>query len=283
VEDRLSPRSARHGSPLLIVLALVALVAAACGGSSSPAPSTEPGTSSAPESSAPSTAPSESAAPSTPAESAGPADFSNAATALNNLDSYQFNVSIASSSSSSTSGVSAGTTNFVGTVINKPSTAQSLDLIEKDPNGTVTQQTSYILIGSQAWTRDGGDTGTWVEIPSAQAAAFIQALSVFRPEQMFTLYFGPASADNTFVGDEQKNGVAAKHYKGGETIGAILGSIAGVQGTWDSEIWIATDGGYVVSSTATVAAASASDGGSFSVVVDITNINDSSNAVNPPG
>lgn len=263
----------------LILGLLTAMAFAGCGGSASAAPSAADGTPTA----APTDAATEPAASDTGAASSEPGqdplDFSAAATNLESADSYRFNVELQTSSTDG-GDASAGSTIFSGIVINKPDKAQTLDLTDKDQNGDITSQTSYILLAANAYVRDGAD-GTWTEIPAAQADMFIQALSGFRPEQLFSLYFAPGAADNTRVGDEQKNGVSTTHYKGGEGIGAILSAIAGVSGTWSSDVWISKDGGYLVHSEASVAASDSSSGG-FSVVVDITDINSPTNTVKAP-
>ena len=254
------------------------LALAACGGSASQAPSASSAPPSAEASTAPTSTPT--AGATAPGSTGNPTDFSNAATALANLDSYKFNVEI-QSSSASTSGVQAGSSSFTGMVVNKPDKAQTLDMVQKDSTGTITDSTSYIVMTGKAWVKSGAN-GTWQEIPSAQADAFMQSLTAFRPEQLFSLYFLPGATDNTAVGSEQKNGVTTTHYKGGDAIGAILSSIAGVSGQWSSDVWIANDGGYLVHSEASVASATASSGGSFSIVVDITDINSSANVVSAP-
>ncbi|MEO5918595.1 MAG: hypothetical protein ABIQ17_03440 [Candidatus Limnocylindrales bacterium] len=264
----------------LILGLLTAIAFAGCGGSASAAPSAADGTPTA----APTDAATEPAASDTGAASAEPGqdplDFSGAATNLENADSYRFNVELQTSSTDS-GDTSAGSTVFIGIVVNRPDKAQTLDLIDKDENGDVTDETSYILLPGRAFARSGAED-PWQEIPAAQADMFIQALSAFRPEQLFSLYFAPGAADNTRVGDEQKNGVATTHYKGGEGLGAILSAIAGVSGTWSSDVWISKDGGYLVHSEASVAASADSSGGSFSVIVDITDINSPTNVVKAP-
>jgi len=277
-----APAQAR-GLVLLLLTAVVAVVA--CGGSSaSPSPSTASGASAGPSEPAASEAPSQ--APSTaPSEGAsgGPVDFGDAATKLSTLDSYKFTVEIQSSESagSGTTPVSAGTTSFSGTVINSPEKAQTLEMVTKDADGNVTDANSFILLPGKAYTKSGAD-GKWEEIPAAQADLYIQALGSFRPESMFAMYFAAAATDNVRVGDETKNGVAATHFRGGDAMGAILGALAGVNGQWSSDVWLAKDGDYLVHSEASVAAATATSGGSFSIVVDITDINSSSNVVAAP-
>jgi hypothetical protein len=85
----------------------------------------------------------------------------------------------------------------------------------------------------------------------------------------------------TKVGTESKNGIDSTHYQGDESVGAILGTIAGVNGTWTSDVWIANDGGFLVHSEAGAKAAAGSDAGSYLIVVDISDPN-SAGPIEPP-
>ena len=155
-------------------------------------------------------------------------------------------------------------------------------MVTLDALGSVTDATDFILIGPDAWIRSGGEGQAWEHVPADQATFITAIVDVFRPEQMFSTYFAPVGGDNTRVGDEDKNGVACTRYRGGESVGAILGALAGVQGSWTSEVWIARDGGYLVSSIAGVEAATASGGGSFNIQVDVTDVESPGNTVEPP-
>ena len=105
--------------------------------------------------------------------------------------------------------------------------------------------------------------------------------AAFRPEQMFGTYFAGFGGNFTTIGTETKNGIDTTHYQGDEAIGALLGSIAGVNGQWTSDVWIANDGDYLVHSEAGVVAAAGTDTGSFLIVVDITDPN-SAGPIEPP-
>jgi hypothetical protein len=224
-----------------------------------------------------------SGAPSAPAGSEGTGvDFSNAATALSALDSYMFSVRIQSSNTQAgQADVREGTTTMSGTVINVPEKASSLHLVTADVAGTVTDETEIVQVGPSVYLRSGGATGSWQEIPAAQAGAFTELMDSFRPEQMFALYFAPIGTDSMFVGQETRNGVASSHYRGGEDVGAILGSISGVQGSWSSDIWLAQAGGYLVASQAGVQGSDANGGGSFAIEVNITNVNSATPVTRP--
>jgi hypothetical protein len=166
-----------------------------------------------------------------------------------------------------------------GVVVNRPEKASSLEQQELDADGNVTSTSGIIVIGTDAWVGDGG--GGWTAIPAAQAEAFIQAMAGFRPEQMFGLYFAGIGGNFSDVGSESKNGVDATHYQGDEQVGTLLGAIAGVQGQWTSDVWIAKDGGFLVHSEAGAEAAAGPEGGSFLIVVDITDPN-SAGPIEPP-
>lgn len=274
---------------LPVAIATAALVVAACGSSATPAPTSGPGASAA--------ATGATGANGTPGSTGAPGgtggpggtgsaggtgsdgfDFSSAATNLKQLDSYAFSVEIVSSNTTAT-GVKAGTNLFSGVVNNKDS-SQTLSMITKDASGTITDQTDIVLLATGAWMRDGANAN-WEVVPAEQASLFAATFGAFRPEQLFSIYFLPAATNNSRVGDENRNGVATTHYRGGDGIGSILSTLTGVSSSWASDIWIAKDKGYLVHSEARAQGATASSAGGFSVVVDITNIN-GNNTVRAP-
>src|SRR5512146_2315610 len=124
---------------LISTALVVGVFVAACGGSATTAPGassgTGPGTSEAPASVTPGSS-----------QSGGGSGDVTAGAEIN-------------SSSTSTFG-SEGTTSFTGVVVNKPDKAQQLDEVEKDPQGNVTSEFHFLIIGSQAWTKDTAD-GTY--------------------------------------------------------------------------------------------------------------------------
>jgi hypothetical protein len=259
------------------------LVLAACGGSASPAPSGEPGTSSVPTQ--PPAASQEPTATEAPGASSaggdGSAAFSAATDALDALDSYVFKVEIHTTNVTGSETTSSHSI-LSGEVINKPSAASSLDSQELDENGNVTSETAIIVIGSDAWVRDGDATQTWVAEPAIAADAMVQMMAGFRPEKIFGTYFAAIGANFSAVGSETKNGIQTTHYTGDQQVGALLGVIAQVQGTWTTDVWIANDGGYLVHSEASAQGSSGTDGGSFQLVVDISSVNSAPDITPPP-
>jgi hypothetical protein len=276
-----APIDRPHRSAWLAGVAILALATAACGPSATAAPGGEsaaPGSSVGPGASlpaGPTGGPGE-----TPGGATGEGPFAAASTALDALDSYTFRVEV-NSTSVSGSETTSDHSIFSGVVVNKPAKASSLDMQTLDAAGTVTDESTFVVIGSQAWTSDSGPSGPWTEIPAAAADAFIQSMAAFRPEQMFGLYFAGIGGDFHAVGTETKNGVATTRYQGDEAVGALLGAIAGVQGSWTSDVWIANDGGFLVHSEAGAQGSSGGEGGSFSIIVDITSPN-ASGPITPP-
>jgi len=273
-----SPGSLADQRWRLVAAGLVAVLAfAACGGSSSQAPTTGPEQTSGPDDSE---EPGDSQEPGStdgPNGSDGGEAFTAATTALDALDSYAFRVEIESTTVSGDVTTTSDTV-MSGVVVNSPEEASSLIQEELDADGNVTSSSGIVVIGDAAWVGDGD---TWTPIPAAQAAAFIGSMSAFRPEQMFGLYFAGIGGNFSEVGSESKNGIDSTHYQGDEEVGSILGGIAGFQGQWSSDVWIANDGGYLVHSEAGAEAATGADDGSYLIVVDITDPN-SAGPIEPP-
>ncbi len=271
-------RKNTRGRQSLLILGMVgALVLAACGGSASQAPTPGSDESTAPgETLAPTEGTDESIDPGDGDPGDGTDAFSAATTALDALDSYAFSVEIKSTSIDN-GVVTTSDAVYSGVVVNGPSPARTLVVSELDADGNVTSGTEYVVIGDDAWIRDVNDTA-WVSMPAAQIGGFLDA---FRPEQMFGTYFAGIAGSFATVGTETKNGVQATHYQGDESVGTLLGAIAGVTGQWTSDAWIAVDGGFLVHSEAGVEAAAGTEGGSFLIVVDITDPN-SAGPIEPP-
>jgi len=273
-----SPGSLADHRWRLVAAGLVAVLAfAACGGSSSQAPTIGPEQTSGP---ADSEEPGDSQEPGStdgPNGGDGGEAFTAATTALDALDSYAFRVEIESTTISGDVTTTSDTV-MSGVVVNSPEEASSLIQEELDADGNVTSSSGIVVIGDAAWVGDGD---TWTPIPAAQAAAFIGSMSAFRPEQMFGLYFAGIGGNFSEVGSESKNGIDSTHYQGDEEVGSILGAIAGFQGEWSSDVWIARDGGYLVHSEAGAEAATGADDGSYLIVVDITDPN-SAGPIEPP-
>jgi hypothetical protein len=253
--------------PLAVVAAL-ALALAACGGASSPAPSTggspAPVTSEAPAASgeAPTVAPTSGAQ--------GP-NISGAAAALADLDSYHLKtvMKMKGMEDSLFSAFGDGM-EMEGTIIFRPTQAADLAI----SMGTEAQKLTmgYRLIGDKAWVSLGD---SWTETSAADAQ---KTLDSFAPEKMLGSFSGTPGL--TAVGDETRNGVETVHYSAsGDAIGAAIGSSLGLPGAdWTVDFWVAKDAGYAVG----YAISGKNATGSFDMTLDVSDINSPSNTVEPP-
>lgn len=238
--------------PTLAASLAVVLAVAACGGGSTPAPSS--GASGAPStepSAEPSTGASAqpSAEPSSGGASAAPSiDVGGAAAALEDIDSYRMKISS-----------DAGT--FEALVIRKPEPAAREITIT---NGT--DVTKMIIIGEQAWLAEGD--GGYTEVPAAMVGGLT---GMFDPLLLVGVAEGWGSGW-ALVGTEEKNGVQARHLRiDDSTIGA---AIAGFPAGAAVDIWVAEDG-YLVAWEST--------GLGADTTIDISNVNDPANKVEAPG
>lgn len=267
------------------LLAATALLAAACGSSATPAPTNGgTGTGTTGPTGAGSQAPAGSAgagASRAPGASGGSSEtgavtFGTAADNLDKLSSYKFSVvvqTVSVTKSSPAPTTSTTRTTMSGTVINSPTKSYSLTM---DEDGDIT---GIIVIGPDAWIKEGSG---YQQVPAAMAEGFAQTFASFRPEKLFALTFGINGNQFTRTGEESRNGVTTIHYKGSDSLNTIYGAMFGIQASFSSDAWIAKDGGYIVASEIKTSSASTAAGGSYSSVVNITDINSSVNKVDKP-
>ncbi|MCI0581289.1 MAG: hypothetical protein L0227_00095 [Chloroflexi bacterium] len=268
--------------PFIHGIALVALVASACGGSASETP----GPSDGPVPSA-SAAVSEEPGATGPGETSstdGAAAFGSATTALDALDSYRYEVEVQESL------VTGGTTStshtqLAGVVHNRPEESSLLEFRQLDGQGVLTAGTSVLVIGDRAWlaqVTSADQALAWQVITAAQVEVFIQGFRTFRPAQAFGTNFGSYAVGFQESGTETKNGVECRHFEGIDALGELIAPVAGVTGTWTADAWIAVDGGYLVHSELHGEGTSSGDAATYDVVVDISDI-DSAEALEAPG
>jgi hypothetical protein len=195
----------------------IALLVAACGGSTA---SGSAAASSAPVASATSAASSSAGAEASSGASAGafPSfDLSSVLGGLQNVDSYQETITI------------DGKEVYSATVVTKPVLARSI----------TASGTKFVLIGDKAWMSQDGTT--YQAVTQAIAAPMI---GIFDPAVLIGAFGSTAWAQgSTDVGAEQKNGVSAHHYRIDST--SPLATQLSIPANGSIDIWIADDG-YLV-------------------------------------
>jgi hypothetical protein len=255
--------SKRHGGGLLFLIAVLALVAGACGSSTA---STSPGATSGQ-----SIGPADTSGPAATGDQGG-TSLSGAAANLADLTSYRFRMTLAGSSFDALltafGDTSADIVPFTisGTIVNSPAAAT-------DAKSAIRH---IIEVGGYDYIEQ--DDGSYVQTQVAGAGL----ISGFTPQALYANAID-ASADTGYslVGTETKNTVPADHYQASAAYLAQYGSILGVaNATWSADAWLAKDGGYPVSISIVAKAADGST--AYEMSFDLTNVNDPANKVTAP-
>jgi hypothetical protein len=253
---------------LLALVAALMLVVAACGGSASPSPtdaaSVEP-------TAAPTASPTEE-----PTDSADPGDddtdLTGAAEALAGLSSYQIDINVSGvvPTASGASGVT------MSAIVDRENDAVDFTMSGFEGLTTGEEGLRVILIGDDAWLDLG--TGTFIAQPGG-AGSFEGMVDSLAPASLLTSVPEDALSGPLVVGQEDKNGVATTHYRLDSSVPGFADSL-GSDG--EADIWIAVDGGYLVSMS--MSGVTEVDGEQVELVLsfDVSRINDSTIDIQPP-
>jgi hypothetical protein len=257
-----------------LVLTLVAVLAlAACGGST-PSATSGSGVTAAP---AATEAPGATTEPDAtePGGSAGEINIGGAAANLENLDNYSFRIEMKSEGASEgMMGLVAAGGSLVmeGSVQLKPTEAADVRMIMSD--GSTESTISYRIVGDTAYTAFGD---TWMATPADEAGSAIDSL---KPDQLLSGYSDISGLAK--VGEEDKNGIPSEHFQSTEDPG--IGGLFGLpEASWTMDVWLAKDGGFPVS-TVIVAEGKSDTGetGKFTMSVDVTSVNDPNLVIEAP-
>jgi hypothetical protein len=241
----------------------IALVLAACGGSSA-SPTAADGEPSAPATADTSpAAPAESAAASeAPAASTGSAlDPAAAAAGISDLDSYQVDINIKADDDSTTLTI---------LTTNTPVTSTHYTMAGADSMEIIT------IEGAGSWLFQ---SGTWVEPPGG-ADLYLSVFNFLAPDKIIAQYqLGNLAAAFHEVGSEDHNGTASKHLHldAGDISGPAAANFPS-DGMFD--LWLAEDGGYLVG-----LAFSGTDEETNTlseISIEVTRVNDPSISIEPP-
>jgi hypothetical protein len=264
----------------IALVGAVAILVAACGGSSSSAASSAAASAAPGASQAPAASTGASAAAASTDTGAGAS--LNPIAALSDLTSYKLKLVLASSGT--TGGLGAfGNISMSGTVVLKPVKAADVTLDlggpAASPGASAAAATGMriVEVNGKTWVDIGSGTLT----PSTDTSS-TSMVDSFSPDKLM----GSTSSyisDMKSVGDETKNGMATTHYQADEkTLAAAAAGLAffGLPNPkWSWDVWIAKDGGYVVSYSMN----GTGDGGAtMTMSLDITDVNSPSNVVATP-
>jgi hypothetical protein len=216
-----------------------------------------------------------------PESSADTGQLAQAGTLLSDLTSYKLEVKLQGGSFVGTDASNPIT--MKATVVLKPERAMEFTIAGMG-TGDATGMT-YVIIGTKAWMVIGG---TSMAAPEGSAGSFDQMFESLAPDKMFGSQYGAYITGMENVGTEQKNGVAATHYRGSEASLQALAKLAGGAdmpfdvSKWTMDVWVAQNGGYLVSALQQGVIQTGETKGTYLVEMNISNINDPTNKVTPP-
>jgi len=239
------------------LLAAVAISLAACGGGDS---TSSPGAASAAGSTAESAAPSEAASmEESSAPSMAPIDITGAADAVSDLTSYNLDIVIESSES--------GTQSMSITAVHDPVNATHY----------VTDEFELISIeGEGVWINQGG---TWVAAPG-DADMYMSMFNALAPDTLISSFsLGLYGSDLHDVGTEEHNSVQTTHYHLDASDMAGMGD-TGFPDDGVIDLWIATDGGYLVGMQ--YGGTDPETGEKIQMSMEVSGVNDPSISIEPP-
>jgi hypothetical protein len=257
-----------HLVRVLALVALLAIAVAACGGSASPAPTGSGSPQTAEPTDAPTDAPTDEPSVSLPPG----LDVDDATSGLDDLDSYQLDISVAGlvPSASGASGVT------LTAIVDRENDATDFTMSGFEGLATAGDAFHVIVIGNDAWLDVG--TGQFIAQPGG-ANSFTGLVDSLAPEDLLTTIPESSLSSVIEVGPENKNGVATTHYRLDSSVPGFADSL-GEDGTAD--IWIAVDGGYLVSMTMSGTSETNGEMVDVEMSFDVSRINDPSIDIQPP-
>lgn len=172
------------------------------------------------------------------------------------------------------------------TVILKPERALEFTITGFGMGGASADEgMTYIIIGDKAWMILGGAA---MEVPEDSAGSFDDMFDSLAPDTLFGSQVTSYASGMQKVGTEQKNGVAAIHYEADDaTVEALAKAMAGSDivydaADWTMDVWIAQEGGYLVSMIQKGIIKSGETSVPYLLEMNITNIDDPANKVEAP-
>jgi hypothetical protein len=258
----------RHGHGLLILAAVAAVALSGCG-SSKPTPSATP-TPGSTDTSQPSASPSGSGS-STSLDGAG--------TALSNLNSYKFTMTVVGGDLSDNTlstlpnAPASGIFKVSGTYLFTPNAAADVTIAD------VLHEVSVGGSDYQDVADPGGHlTGSFTQIDASSDTSLVDPLS---PTAIYTSF--DFSGNFTTVGDETRDGVDTTHYQAGDSALAEFATVSGEQaGAWTADVWLANTGGYPVAISIIGTTSTTDKTVVYQRTFDLTDVNAPTNNVTAP-
>jgi hypothetical protein len=200
---------------------------------------------------------------------------------LKDLDSYRTTIRIAGMT-----GFSAGTepeseVSVEMVAVRVPELAMRLTISGLGGGETASAELTYIVIGDRAWMEIGG---TAMEMQGDAADGLLDMIDGLSPETLYSTSISDWTGGLERVGEETKNGVTAIHCRASRETAAALGQALGGATTaeWSMDVWVARDGGYLVSAVQKGEIGTGSTTRSYLVQIDVNDVNSPANRVETP-
>ena len=200
---------------------------------------------------------------------------------LKDLESYRTTIRIAGMT-----GFSAGTQpedeiSLEMVAVRVPELAMKLTISGLGGGETAGAGLTYVVIGDRAWMEIGG---TAVEMPGDAAEGLLDTIDSLSPETLYNTSISDWTSGLERVGEETRNGVAAIHCQANRETAAALGQALGGATTaeWSMDVWVARDGGYLVSAVQKGEIGTGSTTRSYLVQIDVNDVNSPANKVETP-
>ncbi len=200
---------------------------------------------------------------------------------LKDLESYRTTIRIAGMT-----GFSAGTEpeseiSVEMVAVRVPEPAMRLTISGLGGGETAGAGLTYIVIGDRAWMEIGG---TAMEMEGDSAKGLLDTIDGFSPETLYSTSISDWTGGLERVGEETKNGVAAIHCRANRETAVALGQALGGATTaeWSMDVWVARDGGYLVSAVQKGEIGTGSTTQSYLVQIDVNDVNSPANKVEEP-
>ena len=201
---------------------------------------------------------------------------------LKDLDSYRATIRIAGITGISAGSEPMGEVSVDLVAVRVPEPAMKLTISGLGGGETASAELTYIVVGDRAWMEIGGLA---VEMPGEAAEGLLGTISSLSPETLYSTSIGDWASGLERVGEESKNGVAAIHCRADLETAAALGQALGGVSTaqWSMDVWVARDGGYLVSAVQKGEIGAGSTTRSYLVQIDVTDVNNPANKIEAPG
>jgi hypothetical protein len=171
-----------------------------------------------------------------------------------------------------------------GTLVRRPELSLdvilSFSMVEPGGVASVSSSSHGVIIGDRIWEIREGEPPRETSVDGESRGFMLGVM----PDGIMERAFVPFASGYSLVGEEQKSGVDARHYRATEAGVAAYRETIGVDGTCEADVWIAVNGGHPVAAKIMCQPPSpeTSETRGFYAEFEITDAGDPAIVVSPP-